>query len=105
MKMTMHYGKSLKELTAEDIWFGAQMNLGGSNGETYIPGAYGTFCEADHYAYDAWRYLEHLKRVGIKTPEEWLANSNMHEDEKDLYLSLLKEIRIKYDSGMLRGYK
>ncbi len=88
--MTMHYGKSLKELTAEDVWFGAKMNFLATG--IYVPGAYGTFSEADHYAYDIWRYLEHRKHGGKLTPEEWIADSNMHEEEKEMYLTLIKGV-------------
>ena len=87
--MTMHYGKNLKELTADDVWFGAQMNS--NDGKSFIPGAYGTFSEADAYAYDAWKYLEYLKRGGTKTSEEWTSNIEDIE-RRQMYVSLLTEV-------------
>ncbi len=99
--MTLHYGKSLKELTAEEVWKGACYNANYWSGtklqDSFIPGAYGTFSEADHYAYDAWRYLEHLRLGGTKTTEEWMAGWEIADDEekneaRKLYEQLLKDV-------------
>jgi hypothetical protein len=89
--MTMHYWKTFKDLTAEDILFGAKMNSGIDGSRSFIPGAYANLSEADTYAYDAWRYLEHLRQGGQTTIEEW--TSNIEDDERrQMYLTLLKGV-------------
>lgn len=99
--MTMHYGKTLKELTVDDIWFGARMNLGASDGRTFIPGAYGTFSEADSYAYDAWCYFDYLKRGGTNSPEGWTAKIPDIE-KREMYLNLLNGAVEIYKANLRR---
>lgn len=99
--MTVHYQKTLKELTAKDIWDGARWNRGYNimidfQPNSFIPPGYGIFCEADHYALDAWTYLEHLRKGGGKTILEWLSNwvpkDEEDRDKKEMYEKLLTEV-------------
>jgi hypothetical protein len=99
--MTTHYYKTLKELTAEEIWTAAKMHIVWNDGRSYIPNAYGEFSEADKFAYDAWRYLDYLvweksHNVIPRTPEQWCealpVDTPERKEKIEFYIKLLKEV-------------
>jgi hypothetical protein len=98
--MTTHFYKKLEDLTVDDVLGELPRHLAWSDGKSYLPGAYGLFSEADHYAYDCWQYLNYLKfKNGTKTPEEWCASWEPNSPEvakKETYLKLLKGVAEKY---------
>jgi len=110
--MTTHFFyKELKDLTDDDIFGELKRHLSWSGGKSYVPGAYGLFSEADHYAYDAWRYIDYVAFYAgndPRTPEQWCEfHLKKYEEEgkpelvekTKMYIELLKGVLEKYNES------